>query len=148
MQSGTVTVLSGEKELKCMKYSRMQSQISILKCRRFWKTKTNSTNLRSNSFEGNVKYESEWGYLYDKDCEICKLKNECIRNCKHENPCKVYLMRMEECVVRVRRMNVNAKLPVRGTARAVGYDLAAAQAIVVPAYGKCLVKAGVVYWKS
>ena len=34
-QSGTVTVLSGEKELKCIKDSRMQSQISILKCPRF-----------------------------------------------------------------------------------------------------------------
>ena len=39
-------------------------------------------------------------------------------------------------------MNVNAKLPVRGTEGAAGYDLAAAQAAVVPAHGKCLVKTG------
>ena len=76
VQSGTVTVLSGEEKLKCMKDSRMQNQISILKCPRFWKTQTSATNLRSNSFEGNVKYESEWGYLYDEDCQICKRKNE------------------------------------------------------------------------
>ena len=34
------------------------------------------------------------------------------------------------------------KLPVRGTAGAAGYDLAAAQAVVVPAHGKVLVKTG------
>ena len=31
VQSGTVTVLSGEEEIKCMKDSRIQSQISLLK---------------------------------------------------------------------------------------------------------------------
>ena len=39
-------------------------------------------------------------------------------------------------------MNVNAKLPVRGTSGSAGYDLAAAQTAVVPAHGKCLVKTG------
>ena len=94
------------------------------------------------SFEGHVSYESEWGYLYNKDSEICKLKNECIRNCKHKNPAKLYVVRTEEGVVRLRRMNVNAKLPVRGTAGAAGYDLATVQAATVPTYGKCLVKTG------
>ena len=42
----------------------------------------------------------------------------------------------------MKRMSVNAKLPVRGTAGVAGYDLAAAQAAVVPAHGKCLVKTG------
>ena len=44
----------------------------------------------------------------------------------------------------MKRVNVNAKLPVRGTDGAAGYDLAAAQAAVVPAHGKCLVKTGLV----
>ena len=39
-------------------------------------------------------------------------------------------------------MNVNAKLPVRGTSGAPGYNLAEAQAAVVPAHGKVLVKTG------
>ena len=37
-------------------------------------------------------------------------------------------------------MNVNAKLPIRGTSGSAGYDLAAAQSAVGPAHGKCLVK--------
>ena len=51
-------------------------------------------------------------------------------------------MNAEEGVVKIKRTNVNAKLPVRGTAGAAGYDLAAAQATVVPAHSKCLVKTG------
>ena len=44
--------------------------------------------------------------------------------------------------MKVKRTNVNARLPVRGTSGAAGYDLAAAEAAVVPAHGKCLVKTG------
>ena len=53
-------------------------------------------------------------------------------------------MNAEEGVVKIKRTNVNAKLPVRGTAGAAGYDLAAAQAAVVLAHSKCLVKTGLV----
>ena len=42
----------------------------------------------------------------------------------------------------MKRVNKNAKLPVKGTSGAVGYDLAAAEAAVIPAHGKCLVKTG------
>ena len=44
--------------------------------------------------------------------------------------------------MRIKRVNKNAKLPFRGTEGAAGYDLAAAQAAVVPAHGKVLVKTG------
>ena len=44
--------------------------------------------------------------------------------------------------MKIKRINKNAKLPIRGTAGAAGYDLAAAQAAVVPAHGKVLVKTG------
>ena len=37
-------------------------------------------------------------------------------------------------------MDVNVKLPMRGTVGAAGYDLAAVQAVVVPTHSKCLVK--------
>ena len=53
-------------------------------------------------------------------------------------------MDAEGGVVKIKRMNVNAKLPVRGTAGAAGYDLVVAQAAVVPAHSKCLVKTGLV----
>ena len=40
-------------------------------------------------------------------------------------------------------MNVNAKLPVRSSSGAVGYELSTAQPAVIPAHGKCLVKIGI-----
>ena len=43
-------------------------------------------------------------------------------------------MRMHEGVVKVKRVCKNAKLPIRGTARAAGDELAAAQAAVVTAH--------------
>ena len=49
-------------------------------------------------------------------------------------------MRMNEGAVRVKPICKNAKLPVRGTAGAVGYDLAAAQVAILSAHGKMVVK--------
>ena len=40
----------------------------------------------------------------------------------------------------VKRLTENAILPVRGSKLAAGYDLSAAEAKVVPAHGKALVK--------
>ena len=145
VKSGTVTVLAGTEELSKMNQARMQNTISILKCPRFWSSSTNavsSSNLRSNFVKGDVQYEVEWGHWYNNECKICKTKNECKGHCKHRTNCKLYVMRANEGVVKIKRMNVNAKLPTRGTAGAAGYDLAAAQTAVVPAHGKCLVKTG------
>ena len=100
------------------------------------------SNLRTNFVKGDVKYEVQWGNLHNDDCEICKRKNRCKKNCKHRNACKLYVMNAEEGVVKIKRMNVNAILPVRGTAGAAGYDLAGAQGARVPAHSKCLVKIG------
>ena len=51
-------------------------------------------------------------------------------------------MRTHEGVAKIKRICKNAKLPIRGTARAAGYDLAAAQSAIVLAIGKVLVKIG------
>ena len=47
-----------------------------------------------------------------------------------------------EVEIKMKRVNKNAMLPSRGTTGAAGYDLAAAEATIVPAHGKCLVKTG------
>ena len=120
----------------------MKKQIGILKCPKFWRTAVNESNLRTNFVKGDGKYEVQWGNLYNNDCEICERKNQCKENCKHRNDCKLYVMNAEEVVVKIKRTNVNAKLPVRGMAGAAGYDLAIAQAIVVPVHSKCLVETG------
>ena len=57
-------------------------------------------------------------------------------------PYKLYGINTDEGVVRIKRICTNAKLPIRGTKGAAGYDMAAAQAAVVPAHGKVLVKTG------
>ena len=99
-------------------------------------------NLRTKFCEGRAKYDVEWGHLYTKDCSICEKQKLNVNECKHQNPCKIYVIKDEEGIVRVRRMNVNAKLPVRSSSGSAGYDLSAAETAVVPAHGKCLVKIG------
>ena len=143
VKSGTVTVLAGEEQLQTMNDAEVQKKISILKCPRFWRCtekNENDQNSWTNFFRGRV----QWGYLYHNDCELCKIQNECKGICKHKSPCKLYSFVNEkgEEIVKVKRVNVNAKLPVRGTKGATGYDLAIAQAAVVPAHGNCLVKTG------
>ena len=51
-------------------------------------------------------------------------------------------MKMDQDVVKVKKLCNNGKLPVTGSTGAAGYDLAAAQTAVVPANGKVLVKTG------
>ena len=74
---------------------------------------------------GVQQYDVEWGYLYNSDCNICKRKNVNQNECKHRNPCKLYAIKHEEDVLNAKRMNVNAKLPVRSSSGAAGYDLSA-----------------------
>ena len=140
VKAGIVTVLAGEQALQIMNETEVKRKISILKCPKFWRAAEGAANSWTNSFRGRV----EWGFLYNTECTLCKNKNECNDFCKHKTPCKLYVIKNDEGdeVVKIKRLNVNAKLPVRGTEGAAGYDLSAAQAAVVPAHGKCLVKTG------
>ena len=82
----------------------------------------------------------DWAFVYANGC---KLSNDCKISCrKEERSCKLYVMKTDQGVVKVKRLCNNARLPVRGTTGAARYDLAAAQNAVVPAHGKVLVKTG------
>ena len=110
-----------------------------MKSPKFWqikKTNEEQANSWTNLFKGRV----QWGYLFNFECKICKNQNDC----KHRTACKLYTIVNDEGkdVVTIQRVNLNAKLPVRGTSGAAGYDLSVAQAAIVPAHGKCLVKTG------
>ena len=144
VQSGTVTILSSAEELKCLQDERMQRQISMLKNPKLWTDAVGSTILRAKFSEGHAKYDVEWGRLYNKDCITCKKKNLNVNECKHQNACKINVIKDGEGIARVRRMNVNAKLPMRSSSRSAGYDLSTAKTAVVPAHGKCLVKTDLV----
>ena len=74
MRAGTVTVLSGEEDLKGLREEVVEKKISILKCPKFWRENAESVNLRINSLKRHVKYYTEWGYLYSNDCESVKVK--------------------------------------------------------------------------
>ena len=135
-----MTVLAGEEQLRQMNESEDKNKIAILKCPKFWRAAGDAANSWTNSFRGHV----EWGFLYNTECTLCKNKNGCNDFCKHKTPCKLYVIKNDEGdeVVKIKRLNVNAKLPVRGTEGAAGYDLSTTQVAAVPAHGKCLVKTG------
>ena len=135
-----MTVLVNQKELERMNHKEVKNRILVLKSPKFWNIKTKQANSRANFFEGDV----QWGFLYSNECKICNFENPCNSECKHHKFCKLYVIRNDEGneIVRVKRMNVNARLAVRSTEGAAGYDLSAAHTAVVPARGKCLVKTG------
>ena len=140
VKAGTVTVISSEDKLRQLQEDSVQKSITVLKQPQFWSSIKSTQNLRANSFKGRV----QWGFLYGNTCKICNFENDCKMECKHHKNCKIYVIEGEkdEEVLRVKRMNVNARLPVRGTPGAAGYDLSAAQTAVIPAHDKCLVKTG------
>ena len=74
VQSGTMTVLSSEEGLQRINEEKMQKNISVLKCPRVWRERVNGENLQTNLLKGNVKYEIEWGNLYNNDFQLWKKK--------------------------------------------------------------------------
>ena len=133
MNVGTVTVLSSEEELDKLKDERVRSSISVLKAPKFWKGQDARINSRANLQKGG-----EWAFVNADDC---KLLTDCKNPCKEERRiCESYVMKPDQGVVKIKRLCNNARLPVKGTTGAAGYDLAASQTAVVPAHGKVLVK--------
>ena len=130
-----MTVLSSEEELDRLKDERVRSSISVLKAPKFWKWQNDKINSRANLSKGG-----EWAFINADDC---KISNNCKNSCNEgRRSCKFYLMKTDQGIVKVKRLCNNARLPVRGTTGAAGYDLVAAQNAVVPAHGKVLVKTG------
>ena len=128
-----MTVLSSEEELDKLKDERIRSSISVLKAPKFWKWRNDKTNSRA-----NLETRGEWAFVQADDC---KLSTDCKNSCNEERQiCKLYVMKTDQGIVKVKRLCNNARLPVRGTTGAAGYDLAAGQTAVVPAHGKVLVK--------
>ena len=52
MQSGMVTMLSSEEELRKMNDAKEQKKIVVLKCPRMWRESIDAANLRTNFPKG------------------------------------------------------------------------------------------------
>ena len=128
-----MTVLSSEEKLDRLKDERVRSSISVLKTPKFWEWQNNKINSRA-----NLEKRGEWAFVQAVDC---KLLTDC-KNSYNEvrQICKLYVMKTAQGSVKVKRLCNNARLSVRGTTGAAGYDLAATQTAVVLAHGKVLVK--------
>ena len=68
----------------------------------------------------------------------CKFNGNCKADCNKIVNCKLYVMRTNDGVVEVKRLSNNARIPVKRTPEAAGYDLAAAQSELCPAHGKVI----------
>ena len=75
--------------------------------------------------------------MYDSGCNF---DEHCNIECKNTGHCKLFVIITDDGVVKVKKLNENARIPVRGIPEVAGYDLAAAQSAVCPAHGKVLVK--------
>ena len=56
-----------------------KNKIAVLKCPKFWRVAEKNDkgqNSWTNSFKGRVY----WGYLYNDDCELCKMNVRTIVN--------------------------------------------------------------------
>ena len=60
-------------------------------------------------------------YINDRN-----LNENCHIDCKKTDSCKFFVIRTDEGVVRIKRLNNNPRIPVKGTPGAAGYDLAIA----------------------
>ena len=64
--------------------------------------------------------------MYENDCKSNEFSST---DCKKNDSCKLFVIRTDDEVVKVKRLNNNARIPVKGTPEAAGYDLAAAQSV-------------------
>ena len=129
MQAGTVTVLSTEKELSKLKNEEKKSSISVIKTPKFWQLCDKSRATYSKGGEKQKQWTSMRAEMYENNC---KLNANCNTDCKKNDSCKLFVIRTDEGVVKVKRLNNNARIPVKGTPEAAGYDLAAAQIAICP----------------
>ena len=113
VKTGTMTVLGGQDQLQAIEDHAVQRQISVLKSPKFWRIAQMYEN-ESISWTKSFKGRAKWGLLYNTTCNICKKLNSCRNHFKHIGPCKLYSIVNDEGeeVVTVKRINVNAKLPV------------------------------------
>ena len=109
MQAGTVTVLSTEEELSKLKEERNEASTCVLKTPKFWQLcdKSRATYLKGG--ENQKQWTNTRAEMYDNDC---KLNEFCNTDCNKENSCKLFVIRTDEGVVKIERLNNNARIQI------------------------------------
>ena len=113
-QTGTVKILYSHEEIESLKNPAVTEKINVIANPRFWQFE----NCRSSfSFKGDEKWKNRY--------------------------CTIRVDHPVACNLKVKRMVNHAKLPIRGSVGAAGYDLHAAEKTVIPAHSRGVVKTGI-----
>ena len=147
-KAGTVKVLQDAAALATLRDTEVQRQISVLKTPQFWSYVGSSARWR-NSFEGEKDMDT--GKNKEKEhigqnerIGHCIFVNEfehtCTKFCNMNAEGSLGRKRVEQLLVK--RLNKNAKMPVRGTVGSAGYDLSSADNVVIPGKSRAVVKTG------
>ena len=113
-QTGTVKILYSHEEIESLKNPAVTEKINVIANPRFWQFE----NCRSSfSFKGDEKWKNRY--------------------------CTIRVDHPVACNLKVKRMVNHAKLPIRGSTGAAGYDLHAAEKTVIPAHSRGVVKTGI-----
>ena len=111
---GTVKLLYSHEDLEALKNPAITAKIQVIANPRFWQFE----NCRSSfSFKGDEKWKSKY--------------------------CTLRIDRPVACNIKVKRLVNHAKLPIRGSSGAAGYDLHAAEKCTIPANSRGVVKTGI-----
>lgn len=85
------------------------------------------------------KGKGKWAFVHSNDCNS---KDYNKSECKKESHCKLFVIKIDEGVVRVKKLSNNTKLPIRGTTSVARFDLSVMQVAMVPAHDEMLMKIG------
>ena len=111
---GTVKLLYSHEDIEALKNPAVTEKIAVIANPRFWQFE----NCRGSfSFKGDEKWKKSY--------------------------CTLRIDRPVACTMKVKRLVNHAKLPIRGSSGAAGYDLHAAEKCVIPANARGVVKTGI-----
>ena len=111
---GTVKLLYSHEDIEALKNPAVTDKIAVIANPRFWQFE----NCRGSfSFKGDEKWKKTY--------------------------CTLRINHPVACTMKVKRLVNHAKLPIRGSKGAAGYDLHAAEKCVIPANARGVVKTGI-----
>ena len=111
---GTVKLLYSHEDIEALKNPAVTDKIAVIANPRFWQFE----NCRSSfSFKGDEKWKKTY--------------------------CTLRIDRPVPCTMKIKRLVNHAKLPIRGSKGAAGYDLHAAEKCTIPANARGVVKTGI-----